>query len=118
MTTESIGIDDIDAAIESVVAEYGTDYKYSHSREFGCVYYAPVTRKPMCLVGHVLERFGLLDEITEEENTEGIDKIGFELPIPTDAVYPLARAQAKQDDGFTWGEALEAYRATRDESHE
>lgn len=112
--------------LNKIVEEYGADHVYERNNTddyAGTCNYASLDGEPDCIVGHVLARlqpevFAKLVEF-ENKNTDGdgvrvsfgisnysdYEELGIEME--EDARGILSRAQAKQDRGETWGEAVE-----------
>jgi len=110
----------VTAAIEKVVAEKGADYVYDREHG-GCTYseQTPEGVVPSCIVGHVIAKMDpeLFQRVAEyESETGGFWWTGVDIRIPgieqdSAVKYALREAQDAQDDGDTWGEALEAFHA-------
>lgn len=121
---------DADKAIELLeraVEEKGADYVDPDAATVGCNY-ADAKGNPLCIVGHVVSYLGvdlrpvvLVDEgYYEREELWGHGVSAIELNYANDAaphpgfsftneaIWALGRAQTMQDNGETWGEALEA----------
>lgn len=101
-------------AVKDSVEEKGRDYIYN-KEGVGCVYRHDNT--PMCLFGHALDKLGIterpngrsLDEIASDVDQE-IGAILEEFDIGEYAFVEAAnQAQARQDSGDTWGEALDVF---------
>lgn len=101
MSTErtEITMDEAVSLLRRAVEEKGADHTES------CVYFAE-PGVPRCIVGHVLHYLGV------EKTTEGPFApmaIWEHFPDTTDPVVTVLRkAQAHQDNGGRWGDALEA----------
>lgn len=95
------------------VAEKGPDYVDPNAGD-GCVYYND-DLTPACIVGHVIE-YWREDHGTEIPDTVlenrglgvGSDLLN-EIGWSRMAIHGLTAAQNMQDDGRTWGDALEAF---------
>lgn len=89
-------------ALEEVV-EGKEDYVYREEHDT-CRYV--IYNEPACLIGHVMHKLNILDGVQE-----GLSAY-YALKLYTDEETRLAAraAQRKQDDGGTWGAALEKYR--------
>lgn len=88
----------------------GADYVYKPEtlsatghRLDGCKYLEP-DGSPSCIVGHVFVWAG----IAEIEEDRDADSLASEYGLPDVVGDILATAQAEQDSGLTWGEAVEA----------
>lgn len=117
--------DEVTAAIEAVVAEKGEAYTYPNAES--CVYgYADGT--PGCIVGHVVARldpdkFARVVQVEQGVprnswpvstlSTETIHRavvvVTFDDLFDQVTLNALAEAQAIQDRGRPWGQALVAY---------
>lgn len=95
--------------IRELVEEFGADYIYKEDQlgtiERQCSYQE--NGSPSCIVGHVLHRAGVAYNPRWENNAAravlGNDGASWEVG------RSLQVAQAHQDTGHTWGEALRAY---------
>lgn len=112
--------------LERAVKEKGAKYVDPNANTVGCQY-ADEKGQPLCIVGHVMSYLDVdLRPVVTGGDFEDIERVwgwgvsavelGYALgaaPHPgvsltDDAVWTLGRAQTIQDDGNTWGEALEA----------
>ncbi len=99
-------------ALKAAVAEKGEDYVYAWV-DYKCVY--SHNGKPSCGVGHVLHRLGVDTEGFEHTtmNTKMFDSLAYRLrdlsviTITQSAIDLLREFQNCQDEGRTWGEALD-----------
>ena len=96
--------------LRQVVAEKGTNYVYPESdiTDSGCRY--RVDGRPSCLIGHALDRLGHVvpPELEAKSAAFVLDRLG----VSQAAVGRVAdMAQLVQDEGHTWGEALETAEA-------
>lgn len=140
--TRIITTDEITTTIRAVVAEYGSDFVYVAPVEdsTSCYYRTPVLEededglptvartegKPGCIVGHVLDRLGLLPAVlypsgdshgTPEQRIEDRSagsamsalEGALDVRFEGHARYALGTAQGRQDKGLSWGDALTAY---------
>lgn len=88
------------------------DYIYEEHYEH-CWYTDPETGTPACLVGHVLSKVDpdLLREISRfrRDNEAGWGSVssGFGVDIDPKASAILAEVQCAQDNGSSWGAALD-----------
>lgn len=106
------------ALLRLVVFEKGADYVYVRPNpdRDTCVNFHD--GQPSCIVGHVLANLGVTGEKAEEFGIAGSQGVydavrsinASDLPwtINSEACLVLGAAQAVQDAGGTWGEALEA----------
>lgn len=73
--------------------------------------------EPSCIVGHVLAKMGLTFDLAKELKIDGSRGIlsaagvlnresGFGWNIDPEAIKVLSRAQALQDNGNSWGDAV------------
>lgn len=83
--------------LREVVAEQGAE----HVSE--CVY--KEAGEPVCIVGHVAAKLGLLKKLSVNSSVLGYSDVFDGEP---GVLNILDRAQATQDNGETWGEALKA----------
>lgn len=106
----------LNAAIEEVVAEKGENFIYAKAT---CSY--AEDGQPSCIVGHVFAKvdpdlFAAVAafEATREDSfavfdaPHQLDEM-FEARFSPEAMRALATAQARQDIRMSWGEALAAY---------
>jgi hypothetical protein len=106
---------DVLAAMEAAVKEAGEDYHYTDPEAIGMkmCHYEPDQEHPYgCIVGATLARLdmALLEAVWGSESS--IEANVDNLPsIEYDAVAALQKPQEMQDQGSSWGEALDAYRA-------
>lgn len=67
--------------------------------------------QPACLIGHALWNLGLIDISLGHHvvNSCGVSRVAEFLKIPLDDAeeYWLTEAQSAQDEGDTWGDAIE-----------
>lgn len=87
------------------VQEKGAEYFYEigDTHSCGCVYFRD--NKPACIVGHVLAYKGVKPEdLRPEENEANVSALGIGEDYRATAL--LDWAQAYQDRGVTWGEAV------------
>jgi hypothetical protein len=113
-------------AMREVVADRGPNYVYPRGeagwveaedpQEFsaGCRYVRADVEEPACLIGVALFKLGVtLDQLREAEGqTGGAVVFHFFPDAPLVLLVAIDRAQSYQDEGKTWGEALEAYEDT------
>lgn len=111
-TTKPLSVEDVRALLVRAVEEKGADYVYEKVPGFWsdgtpmddvtCNYFHD--GKPSCIVGHVFSYCGIERVEREGDNAR---TMAVELGIG-DALIgeALDRAQAAQDAGKTWGEAL------------
>jgi hypothetical protein len=97
------------AALQEAVAGH-EDYVYVAPDSVGegaCVYIDPETREVSCLIGKMLVNSGLSVDLLLEGNYTGITLSAQIFGITNrDVIYVLAIAQASQDAGDNWGNAL------------
>ncbi len=93
------------------LAESNPDFQYrTEYGANGCVYftYKNGRRAPACIVGHVFDRLGVLDQLPIELNGAAISALinmkVFETKPETTRM--LSRAQTLQDSNFTWRDAV------------
>lgn len=96
--------------MEAAVELKGEDYVYDQKDPGGMCYYIR-DGQPSCIVGHVLVMAGV-----EPERIGLKEYLGAWRAVPEltdwdpDIVKALSDAQAAQDHGAPWGEALERYK--------
>lgn len=100
---------------DRLVAEVIRIAKESPDRVYGGRYCAYVLDgEPSCLVGRALWNLGLIDASIEgtERNGETIDYVAdvLELDITQEQSDYLYRVQERQDNNWTWGDAIDADR--------
>ena len=106
-------------ALSGVIEKFGADHVYDSEGLAGCWYTALDQNgnlEPACIVGQALWGLGVDPEVIENLNEPGIitcDDNRTTLQsagiVVSDAAYNVLReAQRVQDQGGTWGEALEA----------
>lgn len=90
-------------------APWGTTCLYVHDEEEGQI--------PGCIVGNVMHRLGVpLEDLKKVEGDNAHGLIGqLQIPVNQHVTRLLNRAQASQDEGQTWGKAVQAARAWYDE---
>ena len=98
--------------LQRAVAEKGADYVYdpdsANPGSYGCAYFQQ-DGTPSCLVGHVIAYKGLTKGLLGVWNGSDVDLLverGF-LDLDERAQWLLANAQNLQDNGKSWGEALD-----------
>jgi hypothetical protein len=108
-------------ALKAVVQERGKDFKYPRgtegwSEKYGngtyntnCLYVRTDVEEPACLIGAALHKAGVsLEELRAQEGQSAwafVETYG----ISGDKANAAQSAQYVQDDGKTWGEALETF---------
>jgi hypothetical protein len=100
--------------LERAVQEKGADYAMPKDEDgdvVGCVYFDEETKEPSCLVGHALAYDGFTYEDLDHYNSNGrgITYVGPELydRLAKRTLRLLVNAQDQQDNGGSWGYALE-----------
>ncbi|KAF4408621.1 hypothetical protein [Streptomyces lycii] len=82
------------------------EYVYDEQDEDGSCQYVN-NGAPSCLVGHVLHRLGVpLDVLREREGDKALHVARDLLSVSDVTAGCLNRAQIRQDDGETWGDAI------------
>lgn len=114
--------DDVIAALEAVVDEFGPETKYADvfknvvgidfNPDEGCEY-ASQDGQPLCIVGQVIAHLGLEFPRTWGGSVaNGMARRYLDNHFPDqfseDAIRVLDRAQAMQDAGESWGDALKS----------
>lgn len=106
--------------MEEAVALKGADYVYEHQPTNDPDALAPTTcyyvwdNQPSCIVGHVLHAAGIpLEELARHEGGSAHIVVAAVAPHDWDGLVgnALNSAQAMQDAGGTWGEALETFKS-------
>jgi hypothetical protein len=103
-------------AIRAAVAQRGRDHLYTDQdgrapvRGSNCWYGHQKTGEAGCVIGLALNLLGItLEQLAEHEGTQAADLM-LRLDVGTEVERAAARrAQQVQDNGGTWGEALDAY---------
>lgn len=105
------------AALERAVALKGEDYVYERPEDGFCKYM--YDGQPSCLIGHALLDLGV--EYSAQWEGKHARAIGHGVDhqdyVPTfnwpddSTAHAAIRAQGRQDDGETWGVALDTYKA-------
>jgi hypothetical protein len=102
--------------LNRAVAEKGADYEYPRAGG-ECFYFEP-DGTPSCLIGNVLAQKGVKLEdfvviedgqpwdLNSGESVFSLDAYGF-IKTTGETQDILTRAQRMQDDGYSWGEALD-----------
>lgn len=116
------------AAMEAAIAERGPDWVYPRGQygwgfgqlDHACLYVRADVDEPACIIGAVLHRLGFPLRRLREHEAQGSDEVlDTLLPELDPAVRSAASAaQDRQDDGFSWGYVLDAYRDTLAEEAE
>lgn len=102
--------------LELAVLDRGADYVYEGIKrpdsddpnQKWCVYRLP-DGAPSCIVGHVYSYLGVLDE-AKEDARPGWQPVSILKRFDGDALHVLNIAQRRQDNGESWGGALDAAR--------
>lgn len=99
--------EEIIAAARAAVRQKGADYVYLKDAAGNC-YYANEDGSPSCIVGFVLSALDpdLFQRVAEKDNDTTFIQIEGLDDFTPEQRYVLQRAQADQDFGDTWGEAL------------
>lgn len=103
--------------LQRAVNEKGEDYVYKRKEPFGSCMYFDENKQPDCIIGHVLSYLGITyDNLStatlkgEDVNITAVNTLMYHKVIATDSVKTktlLKKAQIYQDEGSTWGTALE-----------
>lgn len=117
--------------LDAIVAEFGHDYVYPHARReetgYGkCMYVENKDPeifdviegvdvedlKPSCIIAQLAVRLGVELEALRELNEEGYSTLCTYIFIPyTNQFRPeLAELQRRQDEGMSWGEAVDKFK--------
>jgi hypothetical protein len=118
-----ITLDEAKELLARAVKEKGDNFVYQPIRTSGhpqCAYFTPEDGAPSCLVGHVLAYKGLTHEDLDATNsgvTEVQDLVEEgHIRVDNETLALLTVAQVEQDQGQTWGRAVEEALATYEES--
>jgi hypothetical protein len=115
-----ITLDEAKELLARAVKEKGADYVYEQ-QDGKCVYYTS-EGSPSCLVGWVLSYKGLTsaDLVAADSVIAEVGDLVEEglLKVDNETLALLTVAQVEQDQGQTWGRALEEALATYEESAE
>lgn len=121
MATYKIDEEEAFQALRDVVKQFGVDYKYRERWSAKRCTYSEEDGQPSCLVGHVLSRVApdLFVAIHEREGRGETFSIRvlrniFDVDVTDDTLSTLDVVQLAQDNGHTWGEALERANITLD----
>lgn len=99
-------VTDLLVTTEAVIRDLGR-WEYVHE---GDCFYRDHRGAPSCLIGHVLYRWGVLDQVDEWSAQNALPQLGASKAL-TDVAQEI---QGAQDEGQTWGYALGAgHRAAR-----
>lgn len=118
----TITLDDAMRTLREVVAEYGRGHRYikplikAIDGGYGFIPACVYTHNycPSCLIGHVLHRLGVPVGEHKYYNRVGIASLAWDCEygqrafFEPEAVGVLERAQGVQDNGISWGAALDA----------
>lgn len=115
-----LSVEETIAKLEAIVAKYGEDYVYQlptyedESGELESCMYSNQDGTPSCIVGHVLKEVSpKYFKSVHEREWEQLDSnavynlSGIYQYFEERAVNLLSNVQFDQDDGVTWGEAVE-----------
>jgi hypothetical protein len=118
-----ITLDEAKELLARAVKEKGEDYVYAPLTDMGrsqCAYFNPADKCPSCMVGYVLSYKGVTYDVLETTNsvvTEVQDLVEEgHLKVDNETLALLTIAQVEQDQGQTWGRALEEALETYEES--
>jgi hypothetical protein len=124
-TAVEITLDEAKELLARAVKEKGADFVYKPLTSMGrsqCAYFDPEDRCPSCMVGYVLSYKGVTYEALDATGsvvTEVQDLVEEgHLRVDNETLALLTVAQVEQDQGQTWGRALEEALATYEESAE
>jgi hypothetical protein len=77
-------------------------------------------RVPSCIIGHVAAKLGVIEQVDHTDRAVGsasllsdIERLG-EFEFTDGAKFAARIAQAKQDTGYTWGEAVDEAESASD----
>lgn len=111
MTPITLTYDQAKAELEAIVAEKGADYIYERPVDSqSCVYFH--AGEPSCIIGHLLARHDVRVPEDQRVNRTSVGELAEQYGVlePADeaARVLLREVQEYQDNGDTWGIALEA----------
>ena len=99
------------ALIQSIAEEspnfvYPDEYPYREGPTSPCLYRTADNSGPACLIGHVLDRLGVLDQAEEATAAHQLLPHLSGVWFTPAAVNMAQRVQDRQDTGMSWGECL------------
>lgn len=105
-----LSLDDAKTLLTGAVDKMGREFRYTRATP---TYFDTATGKCSCLIGHVLVEKGItsLPPDLNGADVYALIRCGV-LRVDEDTQYLLATAQTEQDQGQTWGEALDEALAT------
>lgn len=116
----SMTADEVLGIMAQVVAEYGDTFVYAKVSTPGSSYSVCLNWDndcPSCLIGHVMHRWGMPEDILANFPSQGVSNLMHRfalkhgpMGIENGAMRAMAEAQANQDDGTPWGLCLEKAR--------
>lgn len=96
-------VDDLLATAEAVIRDQNRwEYVYPGALQSDACVYRDSRGAPSCLIGHVLYRWGVLDQVRE---TAAVVALGL-LGANDELAFVAQDIQDAQDEGQTWGESL------------
>lgn len=114
-----ITLDEAKELLSRAVKEKGADYVYEQV-DGACLYFNPSDKCPSCMVGYALSYKGLTyDNLVASDSAIGeVTNLAEEgvIKVDNETLALLTVAQVEQDQGQTWGRALEEALATYEES--
>ena len=110
--------------LDNAVADRGADYVYPKQDDlpYGnvCLYWHPGDNDgaggPGCIVGHVLTQLGVDPDTLQQHEGDSAFHLLMEdevYPTTLEAARILSDVQRRQDEGFSWGEAVTSARSSR-----
>lgn len=100
-----LSLEDAKALLEGAVDKKGRDFRYTRTTP---TYFDPDTGECSCLVGYVLAEKGITSLPLDLNGADvyALIRCGV-LRVDEDTQHLLDTAQTEQDQGQTWGEALD-----------
>lgn len=92
------------------LADENPDFEYAQPAGWNsCIYWTESKsgqRVPSCIVGHVFDKLGVLDQIPAELISAAVTRIPIKSDNPN-LMKVLREAQSHQDAGVPWGESVQ-----------
>jgi hypothetical protein len=100
------------SSARKVIDDFGPNYVYTPIAHNRCNYYHSVKNEPSCLVGHIFYRNGMGREVLTKLDCLAESFVGSEEFEEIISLRPkvskfLSSLQEFQDEGVSWGTALE-----------
>ena len=108
-------LEDAERLVQEVITEKGEDFVYEiPENDITCVNWTEDEnrkRVPSCLVGQVLAKIEVLDDLPDDQENAGAEET-CEPYFEDDAVNYLLEVQCQQDDGARYGDLPTKYTDT------